>query len=196
MKSIAKKLAMTFSVVIACSTMNVFAEPSSVFVPIGCPVNKQCETVQPCEAPKKICPETCEPAPVFDSCDELQKIKDKYCEKRARLYDKLCLTQEQRVKAKCIDDKFFDIIAPLKFCCKKEKAKYEEMKCNKNCSLKQKREQKRKINDLKDEIKDKKKQHEECFTKLLNCEQKAKYNDLKKDKCKKHKKPKCQCGCK
>ena len=38
-------------------------------------------------------------------------------------------------------------------------AKLEEMKCNKNCTLKQKQEQKQKIKDLKAEIKDKKKQH-------------------------------------
>lgn len=193
MKSIAKKMAVTFSFVMVCSAVSVYAEPSSLFVPIGCPVNNSCEKQQPCEMPKQDCPEKCNPAPVFDSCDELQKIKDKYCEKRACLYDKLCLTQEQRVKAKCIDDKFFDIIAPLKFCCKTESKKLEGMKCNKNCTLKQKREQKQKIKDLKAEIKDKKKQHEECFMKLLNCEQKEKYKELKKNKCNKKKKSKCGC---
>jgi len=193
MKSIVKKLAVTFSFVMVCSAISVNAEPSSLFIPIGCPVNNTCEKQEPCANPKPVCPEKCNSAPIFDSCDELQKIKDKYCEKRALLYDKLCLTQEQRVKAKCIDDKFFDIIAPLKFCCKTENAKLEEMKCNKKCTLKQKREQKGKIKDLKAEIKDKKKQHEECFIKLLNCEQKEKYRELKKNKCNKKKKAKCGC---
>ena len=194
MKLTAKKLAVTLSALLVCSSMSVLAEPSSLFVPIGCPVNNSCEKQAPCETPEQEkCAEKCNPVPVFDSCDELQKIKDEYCEKRACLYDKLCLSQEQRVKAKCIDDKFFDIIAPLKLCCKMEKAKLEEMMCNKNCSLKQKREQKQKIKDLKAEIKDKKKQHEECFMKLLTCEQKEKYKELKKNKCQKKKKSKCGC---
>ena len=193
MKLKLKKVTIALSTLLVCSTTSVFANPSSLFIPVGCPTKTPCQSTQPCEKTKPECLEKCNQPPVFDSCDELQKMKDKYCEKRACLYDKLCLTQEQRVKAKCIDDKFFDIIAPLKFCCKKEKAKYEEMKCNKKCSLKQKREQKQKIKDLKAEIKDKKQQHEECFVKILNCEQKDKYNELKKNKCKKNKKPNCGC---
>ena len=188
---------MTFALVAAmlCSVMSVCAEPSSV-VPVTCPVQGEpCAKQQPCNCGKPECPNCNQSAPVFNSCEEIQKWKLKFCEKRACLYDKLCLTQEQRVKAKFIDEKFFDEIAPLKMCCKQEKAKLEEMKCQK-CSWSAKREQKQKIKDLKSEIKDKKKQHKECFMQILTCEQQEKYKALKKDKCKKHKKPKCECGCK
>ena len=199
MRNSVKKSAqkMTFALVAAmlCSVMSVCAEPSSV-VPVTCPVQgAPCAKQQPCNCGKPECPNCNQSAPVFNSCEEIQKWKLKFCEKRACLYDKLCLTQEQRVKAKFIDEKFFDEIAPLKMCCKQEKAKLEEMKCQK-CSWSAKREQKQKIKDLKSEIKDKKKQHKECFMQLLTCEQQEKYKALKKDKCKKHKKPKCECGCK
>ena len=188
MKNYGQKLTLLFSTLVICSTVSVFAEPNNI-LPVGC-------SDKPCTKVKQECPQNCNSAPVFDSCDDLSQWRTKYCEKRANLYDKLCLTQEQRVKAKIIDDKYFDIIAPLKLCCKQEKAKLKEMECNKSCTLKQKREQKQKIKDIKAEIKDKRNQHKECFIKLLTCEQRDKYNEIKKDKCKKHKKTKCECDCK
>lgn len=191
MKKTASKAAITLAAAMLCSVMSVCAAPSS-FVPVGCPVKQPCPVenpCNPCEKPK------CETAPVFNACEEIQEWKVKYCQKRACIYDKLNLTQEQRVKAKCIDDKFFDEIAPLKVCCKQEKAKLKEMECQK-CSWSEKRAQKEKINDLKSEIKDKKKQHNECFKEILNKCQKEEYDKMMKDSCKKHKEPKCDCGCK
>ena len=194
----AKKALITLTAAILCSTMSVYAQEtvSSVpVVPVACPVQgAPCEKHQPCNCGKPECPNCNQAAPVFNSCEEIQKWKLKFFEIRGCLYDKLCLTQEQRVKAKCIDEKFFDEIAPLKMCCKQEKAKLEDMKCKK-CSWSDKREQKQKIKDLKEEIKDKKKQHKECFMQILTCAQKDKYKALMKNKCKKHKKPKCECGC-
>ena len=49
---------------------------------------------------------------------------------------------------------------------------------------------------MKSEIKEKKKEHKECFMQILTSCQKDKYKELMKDKCKKHKKAKCECGCK
>lgn len=175
------------SAAIACSALNVYANIPTPYVPVGCPQEQSCE--------KKDCTKNCDPAPIFNSCEEIQNWKIKFFEKRACLYEKLCMTQEQRVQGKCIDEKYFDEIAPLKLCKMQEEKKLEEMKCKK-CSLKVKREQKQKIKDLKTEIKDKKQEHEECFLKILNCKQQEKYKELKKDKCKKHKKPKFECGCK
>ena len=191
-----KKMIFTLTAVVLCSVMNVYAQEQTYVVPVTCSVQgAPCEKQQPCNCGKPECPNCNQSAPVFNSCEEIQKWKLKFFEKRACLYDKLCLTQEQRVKAKCIDEKFFDEIAPLKMCCKQEKAKLEDMKCKK-CSWSAKREQKQKIKDLKSEIKDKKKQHKECFMQILTCAQKDKYKALTKDKCKKHKKPKCECECK
>lgn len=176
------------SAAIVCSAVNVYAYAPTPYVPVGCPVE------QPC-AKKKDCAKNCDPAPIFNSCEEIQNWKIKFFEKRACLYENLCMTQEQRVQGKCIDEKYFDEIAPLKLCKIQEEKKLEEMKCKK-CTLKSKREQKQKIKDLKEEIKDKKQEHEECFLKILKCEQQKKYKELKKEKCKKHKQPKCECGCK
>lgn len=78
-------------------------------------------------------------------------------------------------------------------CCKQEKMKLKEMECKK-CKWKVKHEQKQKIKDLKSEIKEKKKEHKECFMQILTSCQKDKYKELMKDKCKKHKKAKCECG--
>ena len=194
-KKSAAKTAVTLAAAMVWSVMSVCAGPVTV-VPVACPIQPApCAAQQPCNCGKPECPNCEAKAPVFNSCEEIQDWKIKFCEKRACLYDKLCLTQEQRVKAKCIDDKFFDEVAPLKLCCKEEKAKLKDMECKK-CSWKDKREQKQKIKDLKSEIKDKKKQHKECFTQILTSCQKDKYKELMKDKCKKHKKPKCECGCK
>lgn len=206
-----KKTAITLAAAMLCSVMSVSAAVSSngsfspvPVVPVACPVSSPCAEAQPCpveqtcvqpQAPcekKEPCPTcgktdcTCDSAPVFNSCEEIQAWKLKFCEKRAEIYNKLCLNQEQRVKAKCIDDKFFDEIAPLKMCCKQEKAKLEQMKCQK-CSWSAKRAQKEKIKDLKSEIKDKKNQHKKCFMEILSQCQKDKYKELTKDKDK--------CGC-
>ncbi len=190
---ITKKLAITLSAAMMCSIMSTYAAPMSSTIPVGCPLQQsapcqnttQCEDQTPCNCGKPDCPKCCEKAPVFNSCEEIQEWKTKYFEKRCEIYTKLGLSQEQRVKAKTVDEKFFDEIAPLKMCCKQEKAKLEEMKCKK-CSWKSKREQKQKIKDLKSEIKDKKKQHKECFEKLLNQCQKDAYKKLSKHK---------GCGC-
>lgn len=197
---ITKKLAITLSAAMLCSVLSVCAEPSSV-VPVGCPLKSQpcqtspCEDKTPCNCGKPDCPKCCDTAPVFNSCAEIQEWKTKYFAKRCEIYTKLGLSQEQRVKAKMVDEKFFDEIAPLKMCCKQEKAKLKEMECKK-CSWSEKKEQKEKIRDLKSEIKDKKKQHNECFEKLLTQCQKEEYKKLKKDKCSKHHEPKCDCSCK
>lgn len=188
-----KKLAITLSAAMLCSVMSVCAAPSSV-IPVGCPLKAEpCKTEKPCDPCVK--PEPCDNAPVFNACEEIQQWKLKYCEKRVCIYNKLKLTQEERVKAKCIDDKYFDEIAALKMCCKKESAKLKEMKCKK-CSWKEKHEQKQKVKDLKNDIKDKKKEHNECFMKILNKCQKDEYKKLMDEKCKKHGEPKCDCECK
>lgn len=197
-----KKTAITLAAAMLCSVMSVCAAPSSVptcnylttdsLVPVGCPVKQPCaEQKAPCavEQPcptcgKKDC--TCDSAPVFNSCEEVQAWKIKFFEKRSQLYTKLCLSQEQRVKAKCIDEKFFDEIAPLKMCCKQEKAKLKEMECKK-CSWSDKRAQKEKIKDLKAEIKDKKNEHKKCFMEILSQCQKDDYKEFTKGKDK--------CGC-
>lgn len=187
-----KKLALTLSAFVICASTTSLASIAEDFqpnisriIPITCPVNNNCTNEQ------QKCEET---TPVFNSCDEIQQWKMQYCERRAKIYDQLCLTQEQRVKASTIDNKFFDEIAPIKLCLKQEEAKYEEMKCKK-CKFSAKRAQKAKIKDLKNEIKDKEKAHKECFMQILNCSQKETYKKLMKE-CKKHKKPKCECGCK
>lgn len=206
-----KKLAITLSAAMLCSVMSVCAAPTSPVTPVNCPVKaspcplkpqsepcaKPCEAkVKPCDSCAKTeCEPKCEPAPVFNTCEEIQEWKIKYFEKRCDIYSKLGLSQEQRVKAKCVDEKWFDEIAPLKMCCKQEKAKLKEMECKK-CSRKDIRAQKEKIKDLKAEIKDKKKQHKECFTALLSQCQKDQYKTLSKEKCKKHDSDKCDCGCK
>ena len=195
MKKLISRASVFVTAAMLCTAMNVFADPYAI-VPVGCPVQgAPCAQNQPCNCGKPECPKCCDSAPVFNSCEEIQAWKIKFCEKRACLYDKLCLTQEQRVKAKCIDDKYFDEIAPLKMCCKQEKMKLKEMECKK-CKWKVKHEQKQKIKDLKSEIKEKKKEHKECFMQILTSCQKDKYKELMKDKCKKHKKAKCECCCK
>lgn len=201
-----KKTAITLAAAMVCSVMSVSAAVSSgsalspvPVVPVACPVSSPCaQPEQPCVQPQMPCAEnqpcptcgktdcTCDSAPVFNSCEEIQAWKLKFCEKRAQIYTKLCLSQEQRVKAKCIDDKFFDEIAPLKMCCKQEKAKLKEMECQK-CSWSSKRAQKEKIKDLKSEIKDKKNEHKKCFMEILSQCQKDKYKELTKGKDK--------CGC-
>lgn len=194
-----KKLAITLSAAMLCSVMSVCAAPSSV-IPTSCPVKSStCPLQKPCntcEKPecKNDCAPKCDPAPVFNTCEEIQCWKTKYFEKRCKTYTELGLTQEQRVKARCVDEKFFDEIAPLKMCLKQEKAKLKEMKCKK-CCKEDIKAQKEKVKDLKAEIKDKKKQHEKCFEELLNSCQKTSYNKMKKDKCKEHKEPKCDCDC-
>ncbi len=199
-----KKLAITLTAAMVCSVMSVCAQTN---VPVACPVKSSpCQVKQPCNCnpcEKPECKDGCTPkcdcgcntAPVFNSCEELQAWKTKYFEKRCTIYTRLALTQEQRVKAKCIDEKFFDEIAPLKMCLKQEKAKLKQMKCDKKCTNDIKA-QKEKIKDLKSEIKDKKKQHDKCFEEILNNCQKDSYKKMKKEKCKEHNKPKCECGCK
>lgn len=199
-----KKTAITLCAAMMCSIMSVSAAQTSTsipspsqasIVPVVCPAASPCGqscTKQPapcCEEKKEPCPTcgktdcTCGSAPVFNSCEEIQAWKTKYFEKRCEIYKKLGLNQEQRVKGRCIDEKFFDEIAPLKMCCKQEKAKLEKMKCEK-CSWSAKREQRQKIRDLKSEIKDKKKDHKKCFMEILNQCQKDEYKRLTKhDKC-------------
>lgn len=195
-----KKTAITLCAAMLCSILSVHAAPvpssstsipspsQASIVPIVCPSSSPC--AQTCEEKKDPCPTcgktdcSCGSAPVFNSCEELQAWKTKYFEKRCEIYTKLGLSQEQRVKGKCIDEKFFDEIAPLKICCKQEKAKLEKMKCEK-CSWSAKREQRQKIRDLKSEIKDKQKDHKKCFMEILNQCQKDEYKKLTKgDKCK------------
>lgn len=193
-----KKFAITLSTAaVICSAMSVYAEPLSMHSPIEArpttaieqtttnnnELLAECPT-KDCDK-KNECKKECETPPVFDSCTEIQDWKIKFAEKRCKVYTQLGLTQEQRVKAKTIDEKFFDEIAPLKMCCKQAKAKLKELECQK-CSTCEKRELKEKIKDLKSEIKDKKKQHRECFEKILNDCQKAQYKKLAKDK---------KCGC-
>lgn len=193
-----KKTAITLCAAMLCTATASFAVPTppmasipspsqASVIPIVCPASSPCN--QTCEEKKDPCPTcgktdcNCGSAPVFDSCEELQNRKTKYFEKRCEIYTKLGLSQEQRVKGKCIDEKFFDEIAPLKMCCKQEKAKLEKMKCEK-CSWRAKHEQKQKIKDIKSEIKDKQKDHKKCFMELLNQCQKDKYKKLTKgDKC-------------
>jgi hypothetical protein len=186
MKTI-NKLAIMLSATILCSAMTAYAQSNNFCFPINSlnnnPIYKNqilCSSKSDCNCKKDSC-EKCKTTPVFNSCEELQQWKIKYFEKRCKVYTKLGLNQEQRIKAKNIDEKFFDEIAPLKLCCEQEKAKLKEMRCNK-CSLRDRHEQKEKINDLKDEIKAKKKQHNECFEKLLSKCQKDLYKDIKKDK--------------
>ena len=180
-----KKLAITLSAAMLCSVLSVCAAPTETTTPVNCcpqqttQCQAPCATQQPCTCGKPECPNCAGQAPVFNSCEEIQEWKIKYFEKRCELYTKLGLSQEQRVKARTVDEKFFDEIAPLKVCCKQEKAKLKDMECKK-CSWKEKREQKQKIKDLKSEIKDKKKQHRECFEKLLNQCQKDTYKELSK----------------
>ena len=195
-----KKTAITLCAAMLCSILSAQAAPvpssstsipspsQASIVPIVCPSSSPC--AQTCEEKKDPCPTcgktdcSCGSAPVFNSCEELQAWKTKYFEKRCEIYTKLGLSQEQRVKGKCIDEKFFDEIAPLKMCCKQEKAKLEKMKCEK-CSWSAKREQRQKIRDLKSEIKDKQKDHKKCFMEILNRCQKDEYKKLTKcDKCK------------
>lgn len=195
-----KKTAITLCAAMLCSILSAQAAPvpssstsipspsQASIVPIVCPSSSPC--AQTCEEKKDPCPTcgktdcNCGSAPVFNSCEELQAWKTKYFEKRCEIYTKLGLSQEQRVKGKCIDEKFFDEIAPLKMCCKQEKAKLEKMKCEK-CSWSAKREQRQKIRDLKSEIKDKQKDHKKCFMEILNRCQKDEYKKLTKgDKCK------------
>ena len=187
-----KKLAITLSALMLCSVMSINTSKADI-IPVGCALQSSpcqsseaaCENSQPCNCKKPDCPKCCDSAPVFNSCEEIQEWKIKYFEKRCEVYTKLGLSQEQRVKARNVDEKFFDEIAPLKMCCKQEKAKLKDMECKK-CSWRDKREQKQKIKDLKSEIKDKKKQHKECFEKLLNQCQKDTYKKLDKHK---------GCGC-
>lgn len=171
-----KKLAITLCSAIFLSGLCAHSQDFVVPIkPVGCQIKNS-----PCEpAEKPACPQNCDKTPVFNSCEEIQQWKTKYCEKRSQLYTKLNLSQEQRVKAKIVDEKFFDEIAPLKMCCKTEKAKYNEMKCKK-CKWSEKRAQKEKINDLKDEIKVKKKEHVKCFEEILTSCQKSEYKKLKK----------------
>lgn len=186
-----KKFAITLSAVLAITVSSqafAYTKISSIppvpeFVPVSCPLNTQTQK------------QNCDPAPVFSSCEEVEQWRLHYFEKRIKLYAKLCLTQEQRIKAKCIDEKFFDEIAPLKMCKKQEEKKLNDLKCKKGCKDNIKA-QKEKIKDLKAEIKDKKKQHDCSFEAILSKCQKETYKELMKDKCKKHKKPKCECGCK
>ena len=200
-----KKTAITLCAAMMCTIMSASAAPTpsmsipspsvASIVPVTCPASSPCAT--PCEQKKEPCCEkkkepcptcgktdcNCNSTPVFNSCEEIQAWKTKYFEQRCEIYTNLGLTQEQRVKGKCIDEKFFDEIAPLKMCCKQEKAKLEKMKCQK-CSWRSKHEQRQKIRDLKSEIKDKQKDHQKCFMQILNQCQKDKYKKLtKKDKC-------------
>lgn len=190
MKKTALKTTVTLVAAMVCSVMTVCAAPTS-FVPVGCPVKQPCCTEKPCEScnPCDSCEKPkCEAAPVFESCEEVQNWKNKFFEKRCELYTKLGLSQEQRVKAKCVDEKYFDEYAALKICCKQEKAKLKDMECKK-CSWHDRHEQKQKIKDIKCEMKDKKRQHKECFMDLLSCCQKSQYKKLTKEKCK------CACDC-
>ena len=123
----------------------------------------------------------CNEPSVFNACDELKNQKIRFFEQRCEIYKQLNLTQEQRIKAKTIDEKFFDDIAPLKLCYNQEKAKLKDMQCKKNCRNDIKC-QKEKIKDLKAEIKDKKKQHKKCFEKLLNDCQRKNYKKITKNK--------------
>lgn len=193
-----KKLAITFSVTAAiCSAMLMNTNSAQAYIPLGellasapCPIEQPCNQTKALMAkcpkdnyPKAECPKKeCETPQVFDSCAEIQDWKIKYFEKRCKVYTQLGLSQEQRVQAKTIDERFFDEIAPLKICCKQEKAKLKDMECKK-CSWCEKREQKQKIKDLKSEIKDKKKQHQKCFEKILNDCQKQTYKKIKDKDC-------------
>lgn len=176
-----KKLSITLcAAAIMCSIMSVQAEV------VPTPNTQPTETIAQC--PQQVCDKCkkteceCPKTPVVNTCDELQAWKIKFFENRCKIYTQLALTQEQRVKAKCIDEKYFDEIAPLKICCKQEKAKLKEMQCKKNCKNDIKA-QKEKIKDLKAEIKDKKKNHEKCFLEILNDCQKSSYKKLAKFKC-------------
>lgn len=172
-----KKLAITLSTAMLLSTLSTYASTNVPVVPVGCPTKSPCQQEQPCNP----CETDGYPAPVFNSCTELQEWKTKFFAKRCDIYSKLGLSQEQRIQAKTIDERFFDDIAPLKICCKTEKEKLKQLECQK-CSWSAKREQKEKIKDLKAEIKDKKKQHKECFEKILNDCQKKQYKKLTKNK--------------
>ena len=197
-----KKLAIAFSLTTAmCATMGAYTEAIPSYMPVGNILISSTTTVEELITDKNEllanCPQKddckkddcekkeCETAPVFNSCTEIQDWKIKFFEKRCKIYNQLGLSQEQRVQAKTIDERFFDEIAPLKMCCKQEKAKLKEMECKK-CKWCERKEQKEKINDLKSEIKDKKKQHKECFEKILNDCQKNQYKKIAKDK---------NCGC-
>ncbi len=187
-----KKLAITLSAAMICSIATISATKAESLVPVGCPVQnapcqsvETCPTQQKCNCGKPECPKCNDAAPVFNSCEEIQEWKTKYFEKRCEIYTKLGLSQEQRVKARNVDEKFFDEIAPLKMCCKQTKAKLKELECQK-CAKSEKKALKEKIKDLKSEIKDKKKQHKECFMQLLNSCQKTTYKKIAKNK---------KCGC-
>lgn len=177
-----KKLAITLSAALMCSMLNASAETMQRIVPVGCPLKQPCPVAQPCEQPAPVCE------------DECAAKKQMFMDKRCALYKKLCLTQNQVTQAKCIDEKFFDEICPLKECYKKEKCKLKDMECKKACEA-DIRAQKLRVRDLKKQIKAKKNAHKEAFMCLLNECQKKEFKKIKDEKCKTEKKIDCDCGC-
>lgn len=182
-----KKLAITLAAALIGSMMSVSAQTTDRMVPVGCPVKQPCPVVEPCEKP---CAPVCE-CPEEDLC----AMKQKFLDERSALYRKLCLSANQITQAKCIDEKYFAEIHPLKEYCKKEKSKLKDMECKKACEADIKA-QKSKVKDLKNQIKEKKKAYKEAFMCILNECQKKEYKKMKKEKCKEPKKAECDCDCK
>ena len=100
-----KKFAITLTAVIFCS-MPVY----SVEIPISCPVLR----TTPCPAApivKSDCPDAFQsqndcPCQVTTPC----MTKSDYLAMRCELYKKLCLNQNQTLKAQAVDNKYFDEI--------------------------------------------------------------------------------------
>lgn len=172
-----KKLAITLTAFVLCSMGGYCAE-----IPINCPVLRPGPA--PCAAApmvKSDCPDafqsqTDRPCQVTTPC----MTKSDYMSMRCELYKKLCLNQNQTVKAQAIDNKYFDEIEQLKECYVQEKCKYEKLKCAKACRQ-EIRCQKDKMNDAKDRLKKKQEEYCDCFKALLTSCQLKDFKKMHKD---------------
>lgn len=169
-----KKFAIMLSAMILCSIAGI---ASANEVPVGCPVNKPCPCVK--EKPCKDCEGKYEDDCL---CGDPCESKSEYFTKRCDTYKKLGLSQTQTTQARALDEKYFGEIYSLRKCYQDAKRELEKMQCEKACAA-DIDNQKERVKDLKQQIKDKKKAYYDDFLCILTDCQKKDYKKMKKCKC-------------
>jgi len=174
MITLAVCLALTATSALASSTATTSKAPTKAAIPVACQT-KTPEVTQPTKEESL-----------------KQQFEEKMSQKRAELYCKLGLSNEQKDKAEAIHQTTKEGAEPLFARFHEEKAKLHELKAKKACPIKI-NEQKLKVKEAKHSIRAHMEKSRKEFEAILDKSQLAKFKAFREEKKAEWKQNKCKC---